>query len=153
MNIPSIIVKRLALTSMVGACCFLVSLAVFFHVGDALLLWLGFFLFLTCLVKSCLLFFKGLTGAYFVLEGECCSVRRLPFTRYQQIIILDSGGESHCLQLESGIRLIPGDRYRLYFAENPQGAFAAQSALLHRVTASGTFWGIEQLPDDQSLGA
>lgn len=153
MNIPSIIVKRLALTSMVGACCFLVSLAVFFHAGDALLLWLGFFLFLICLVKSFLLFFRGLAGAYFTLEGECCSVRRLPFTRYQQVIILDSDGETHCLQLESGIRLIPGARYRLYFAEIPQGAFAAQSALLHRAAASGNFWGIELLPDDQSLDA
>lgn len=153
MNIPLIIIKRLALTFMVGAGCFLVSLAVFFYAGDALLLWLGIFLFLACLVKSCRLFFKGLTGSYFILEGECCSAHRLPFAKYRQVIILDSDGEAHCLQLESGIRIIPGDRYRLYFAENPQGAFAAQSALLHRATASGNFWGIEPLQDEQTLDA
>lgn len=151
MNIPSIILKRMALTFLVGASCFLVSLAVFFFANDIPLLWLGIFLFLMCLMKCFLLFFKGLTGAYFLLEGECCYARRLPFSKYQHVTILDPDGESHCLQLESGIKITPGCHYRLYFAENPQGAFSGKYRLLHKAEASGNFWGIELLPDENAL--
>lgn len=146
MNIPNIITKRLALTVLVGAGFFFVSLAYFLYAGDTLLLCLGSFLFILCGIRCGTLFFQGLTGAYTVLEGECLEISPLAFSRYQKVMLLDDTGETLCLQLEKGCRLQPGSRYQLYFTEKGPKGGQHQSLLLKRASSAGNFIGAEEVP-------
>lgn len=150
MNIPPVIIKRLVLTFLAGTGCLFISLAGYFYAADSLLLFLGIFFFLMCCGRSCILFFKGLTGSYAILEGECREVRHLHLTRFQRVLFMDQQGEPHLLQLDKSCRIHPGNSYRLYFSDDipARNTSASISALLFRASVSGNFLGWEELPPD-----
>lgn len=142
-NIPVVILKRLVLTFMVGTGCFFVSLTFFIYERDTLLLCLGIFLLVMCGIRSCRLFFIGLTGSYTVLEGECREVRFLPLSKYQKILLFDANGESHCIHLEKNCRILPNGHYRLYFSDEIPKSLSDSPLFFQRAASVGSFLGAE----------
>lgn len=145
MNIPIVITKRLALTFLVGAGFLIISMSYFLYASDTLLLCLGSFLFVMCGIRCCSLFFRGLTGAYTVLEGECFKISFPTLSRYQVILFLDDMRETHCLHLDKNCRLQAGKRYRLYFTDELPIKFPPKSLFFKRATSSGKFLGAEEV--------
>lgn len=148
MYIPPVIIKRLVLIFLAGTGCLFISLAGYFYAADSLLLFLGIFFFLMCCGRSCILFFKGLTGSYAIFEGKCWEVRHLHLTHFQRVLFMDQQGEPHLLQLDKSYRIHPESNYRLYFSDDipALNASASISPLLLKATVSGNLLGWEELP-------
>lgn len=111
---PPVLLRRLALTALLGISIFLFSCIYFFTVNDRILLLLSTGLLLGAFWRCFELYRIARFQKYEVIEGVCHAITPQPFSKYSNVSIL-SGGQKITLKLRKHSGLKIGRRYRFYF--------------------------------------
>ena len=95
--IPRPLSRKLALTLLVGAGCFLTGLVFWFSQKDKAFFLLSSVIFLCSCIRAASLFRKIRGKSYLVLEGICTGYCPKLFVKYREIYLLDAEGVPHTL--------------------------------------------------------
>ena len=148
-HIPKPLLRRLALTSLVGAGCLFTGFVFFHHERDASIFFLSILLFTGSAAKAMLLALQIRRKSYFILEGTCTDVRLKPFRNSYNIILTDKEGSMHLLRIGKSHKLCPGVSYRFYF-RNSDIITSSQSMLLAKAALADNLLGVEETMDESS---
>lgn len=143
--IPTPLLKRLALTFLVGAGCFFAGLILFISNQDHIFFGLSCCILAGSMIKAITLYIQIRQKAYTQLEGICTKVQFKLFTNSYQILLVDAENTEHTLLIGKNHKLHAGLSYRFYF-KKASGISPGQNPLLEKVFLTDQLLGIEQLP-------
>ncbi len=142
--IPKPLLRRLALTFLVGAGCFFTGLIFFLHERDASFFILSILLCAASATKAILLGIRIRRKTYFVLEGVCTDVRLKLFRNSYDIVLASQDGSEHLLRIGKDHKIRPGLSYRFYF-KIPDSIPAGQNPLLAKAALTHNLLGMEEI--------
>lgn len=115
---PKVLIKQLILTLAVGIGCFFISLLLYYHQKDTILLFLGSILFLSCLGKSISNFLLIKSKKFEILEGTCTMLyhNNNLLKKYYEAVIIDKKQMEYHIKLDKkNYKIYPQLSYRFYF--------------------------------------
>ena len=148
-HIPKPLLRRLALTLLVGAGCLFTGSVFFLHERDASFFILSILLFAGSAAKATLLALQIKRKSYSVLEGTCTDVRLKPFRNSYDIVLTDQDGSEHLLRIGKGQKIRPGLSYRFYL-KVPDTIPSGQNPLLTKAALAANLLGVEEITDRPS---
>ena len=148
-HIPKPLLRRLALTLLVGASCLFTGFVFLLHERDASFFILSILLFAGSAAKAALLALQIKRKSYSVLEGTCTDIRLKPFRNSYDIILTDQDGSEHLLRIGKDHKLHPGSSYRFYFRA-PDTIPSGQNPLLTKAALEDNLLGVEEITDRPS---
>ena len=148
-HIPKPLLRRLALTLLVGAGCLFTGFVFFLHERDASFLILSILLSVGSAAKATMLALQIKRRSYYVLEGTCTDVRLKPFRNSYDIVLTGQDGSEHLLRVGKDQKIHPGLSYRFYFRA-PDSILPGQNPLLAKVALADGLLGVEEITDRPS---
>lgn len=149
--IPRPLSRKLALTLLVGAGCFLTGLVFYFYEKDASFLLLSSFVLLCSCIRAVSLFLKIRGKSYTVLEGTCTGYCPKLFVKYREIYLMDPDGGSHTLFIGRDYKIRPGGFYRFYFLLPPD-SLKENLPWMEKAVLADCLLGMELLEDTTDSG-
>ena len=143
-HIPKPLLRRLALTLLVGAGCLFTGSVFSLHERDASFLILSILLSAGSAAKATLLALQIKRRSYSVLEGTCTDVRLKPFRNSYDIVLTDQDGCEHLLRVGKDQKIRLGISYRFYL-KAPDTILSEQNPLLAKVPLPDGLLGVEEL--------
>ena len=143
-HIPKPLLRRLALTLLVGAGCLFTGSVFFLHERDASFLILSILLSVGSAAKATMLALQIKRRSYYVLEGTCTDVRLKPFRNSYDIVLTDQDGSEHLLRIGKDQKIRLGISYRFYL-KAPDTILSEQNPLLAKVALADGLLGVEEL--------
>ena len=148
-HMPKPLLRRLALTLLVGAGCLFTGSVFFLHERDASFLILSILLSAGSAAKATLLALQIKRRSYYVLEGTCTDVRLKPFRNSYDIVLTGQDGSEHLLRIGKDQKICPGLSYRFYFRA-PDTIPSGQNPLLTKAALADNLLGVEEITDRPS---
>ena len=140
---PAVLRRRWLLTGAVGGLFLLVGLAVFFSLGDRVLLMLSGMLTL-CTLLHCVEFYRTVRRRrYQAIEAACIALGRPSIGRRREIQLLLQDGREVVVTWDKRVNLRIGRRYRIFYrldCAQPHGG-----AGLHDLPAGNLLLALEDL--------
>ena len=143
-HIPKLLLRRLALTLLVGAGCLFTGSVFFLHERDASFLILSILLSAGSAAKATLLALQIKRRSYSVLEGTCTDVRLKPFRNSYDIVLTDQDGSEHLLRVGKDQKIRSGISYRFYL-KAPDSILLGQNPLLAKMELTDNLLGVEEI--------
>ena len=146
-QIPAPLLRKIIITTAIGAGCTVFGLAYWIAAKDRILLFLSLALLIACLYRAWSLYQLAAKQNYKVLEGVCVDVTGRLAGKTKEIRLLDDSDKEHSLRLPKNCGLKLGRRYRLYFDRRSQ--HETGNGFLDAALAANGFLGYEEaaLPD------
>ena len=148
-HIPKPLLRRLALTLLVGVGCLFTGSVFFLHERDTSFFILSLLLSASSAAKATLLALQIKRRSYSVLEGTCTDVRLKPFRNSYDIVLTDQDGSEHLLRVGKDQKIRPGLSYRFYL-KVPDTIPSGQNPLLTKATRAANLLGVEEITDRPS---
>ncbi len=140
--------RRWILTGAAGFGFLLVGLAVFFSLGDRMLLMLSGMLAL-CTILHCVEYYRTIRrGSYQAVEAVCIALGRAGIGRQRKVRFLLQDGREVTATLDKRMALWVGRQYRIYFrlgSVSPANGAAPQGS-----PVGGLFLALEDLGEYQA---
>lgn len=115
---PAVLRRRWLLTGAAGFGFLLVGLAVFFSLGDCVLLMLSALLTL-CTLLHCMVYYSTIRcRRYQVIEATCIDLGRPGIGRQRKVRLLLRDGRETTVTLDKRTALRVGHQYRIFFRLN-----------------------------------
>ena len=149
--IPRPLSRKLALTLLVGAGCFLTGLVFYFYEKDASFLFLRSFVLLCSCIRAVSLFLNIRGKSYTVLEGTCTGYCPKLFVKYREVYLIDTEGVSHTLPIGKDYKIWPGCFYRFYFLSPPE-SLKENRPWMEKAMLADSLLGVDLLEDTTDSG-
>jgi len=117
---PAPLLRKIVITSLIGAGCTIFGLAYWIAAKDRILLFLSLALLIACLCRAWSFYRLAAQQKYKVMEGVCVGVTPHLLGKHKEVRLLEDSGEERNLRLPKNCGLKTGRRYRLYFDERNQ---------------------------------
>ena len=143
-HMPKPLLRRLALTLLVGAGCLFTGSVFFLHERDTSFFILSLLLSASSAAKATLLALQVKRKSYYVLEGTCTDVRLKPFRNSYDIVLTGQDGSEHLLRVGKDQKIHPGLSYRFYFRA-PDSILPGQNPLLTKAALADNLLGVEEI--------
>ena len=143
-HIPKPLLRRLALTLLVGAGCLFTGSVFFLHERDTSFFILSLLLSASSAAKATLLALQVKRKSYYVLEGTCTDVRLKPFRNSYDIVLTDQDGSEHLLRVGKDKKIRSGISYRFYL-KAPDSILLGQNPLLAKMELTDNLLGVEEI--------
>ena len=149
--IPRPLSRKLALTLLVGAGCFLIGLVFCFHEKDMPFFLLSSFIFAFSCIRTAALFLKVKGKSYTVLEGVCTGFCPKLFVKYREVYLIDTEGVSHTLPIGKDYKIQTDCSYRFYFLSLPE-SLKENCPWMEKAMLADSLLGVELLENTPDSG-
>jgi hypothetical protein len=140
---PAVLLRRWLLSAAAGLGFLIAGLVIFLAANDRTLLALSILLTLFTVQRSVSFYRMAAKGAFETVEGVCIGIKRMPLRKQQSVCLLAQDGTERTVLLDKQARLVIGNRYRLYFQQDPAGM--CDSIPFQEYLSQDLFLGLEDL--------